>query len=68
MRTQGIRRLPVVNSGALAGIRCLNEIALNAKKVGALSRLCASNALHDKLWRSPDGRGSRGCYELICRA
>jgi len=37
MRTQGIRRLPVVNSGALAGIRCLNEIALNAKKVGALS-------------------------------
>ena len=37
MRTQGVRRLPVVNSGKLRGILCLNEIALNAKKRNALS-------------------------------
>ena len=30
MRTNGIRRLPVVNSGTLRGMLCLNEIALNA--------------------------------------
>ncbi|OFW12900.1 MAG: hypothetical protein A3H27_07780 [Acidobacteria bacterium RIFCSPLOWO2_02_FULL_59_13] len=37
MREQGVRRLPVVNSGQLRGILCLNEIALNAKKRNALS-------------------------------
>ena len=37
MREQGIRRLPVVNSGQLRGILCLNEIALNASKRGDIS-------------------------------
>lgn len=37
MREQGVRRLPVVNSGQLRGILCLNEIALNAKKRGDLT-------------------------------
>jgi len=37
MREQGVRRLPVVNSGQLRGILCLNEIALNAGKRGDLS-------------------------------
>jgi CBS domain-containing protein len=37
MRTYGVRRLPVVNSGALRGILCLNEIALNARKRGDVS-------------------------------
>jgi CBS domain-containing protein len=37
MREQGVRRLPVVNSGQLRGILCLNEIALNATKRGDLS-------------------------------
>ena len=37
MREQGVRRLPVVNSGKLKGILCLNEVALNANKRGDLS-------------------------------
>jgi CBS domain-containing protein len=37
MREQGVRRLPVVNSGQLRGILCLNEIALKADKRGDLS-------------------------------
>ena len=37
MREQGVRRLPVVNSGQLRGILCLNEIALNSSKRGDLS-------------------------------
>lgn len=37
MREQGVRRLPVLNSGQLRGILCLNDIALNAKKRNALS-------------------------------
>jgi CBS domain-containing protein len=37
MREQGVRRLPVVNSGKLQGILCLNEVALNASKRGELS-------------------------------
>ena len=37
MREQGVRRLPVVNSGQLRGILCLNEIALNASKRGDIS-------------------------------
>jgi CBS domain-containing protein len=37
MREQGVRRLPVVNSGQLLGILCLNEVALNASKRGDIS-------------------------------
>jgi CBS domain-containing protein len=37
MRTQGVRRLPVVNSGALRGMLCLNEITLNASRRGDIS-------------------------------
>jgi len=37
MRKQGVRRLPVVNSGKLRGILCLNEVTLNAKKRNSLS-------------------------------
>ena len=37
MRTYGVRRLPVVNSGVLRGILCLDEIALNARKRGDIS-------------------------------
>jgi CBS domain-containing protein len=37
MREQGVRRLPVVNSGQLQGILCLNEVALNASKRGDIS-------------------------------
>lgn len=37
MRAQGVRRLPVVNSGTLRGMLCLNEIALNASKRGDIS-------------------------------
>jgi CBS domain-containing protein len=37
MRTQGVRRLPVVNSGQLRGVLCLDEIALGASKRGELS-------------------------------
>jgi CBS domain-containing protein len=37
MRTQGIRRLPVVNAGTLRGMLCLNEITLNASKRGDIS-------------------------------
>ena len=37
MRTYGVRRLPVLNSGTLRGILCLNEIALNATTRGDLS-------------------------------
>ena len=38
MQTKRVRRLPVVsNDGALRGILCLNDLALNARKRGALS-------------------------------
>ncbi|MBI2820738.1 MAG: CBS domain-containing protein [Acidobacteria bacterium] len=37
MREGGVRRLPVVNSGQLRGVLCLNEIALSARKGGDLS-------------------------------
>jgi CBS domain-containing protein len=37
MRTQGVRRLAVVNSGALRGMLCLNEITLNASRRGDIS-------------------------------
>jgi CBS domain-containing protein len=37
MREQGVRRLPVINSGQLRGILCLNEVALNASNRGDLS-------------------------------
>jgi CBS domain-containing protein len=37
MRQQGIRRLPVVNSGELRGMLCLNEITLKASKRGDIS-------------------------------
>ncbi|MBI3934059.1 MAG: CBS domain-containing protein [Acidobacteria bacterium] len=37
MRTHGVRRLPVVNNGALRGILCLDEIALSASKRGGIS-------------------------------
>ena len=37
MRTQGVRRLPVVNSGQLRGILCLDEVALNARKRDGIS-------------------------------
>jgi CBS domain-containing protein len=37
MRTQGVQRLPVVNSGQLRGILCLDEVALNARKRDGIS-------------------------------
>ena len=37
MREQGVRRLPVINSGQLRGILSLNEVALNASNRGDLS-------------------------------
>jgi CBS domain-containing protein len=37
MRTRGVRRLPVVNNGALRGMLCLNEITLNARRRGDIS-------------------------------
>ena len=37
MRTQGVRRLPVISRGQLRGILCFNEIALSASKRGDIS-------------------------------